>query len=174
MEREIDYTGEEGSIGIEDLPRIITVDAFEEMGREEIPKYLSGGRSSTNSDYDNAKVKYLNESGIEIPEDWDRAFKQTAFITWIYIGAYRRAVNEGVDSTKAWNYFLQKLIKHRINEDNDRVIANSQSRKMFGEYIEDQGGSNNPQLRVTPEEFLTIFKHIHDRFSEKELEIPNM
>ena len=116
----------------------------------------------------------FRSQGIEIPEDWDRAFNQTAWDILISIGAFRRMINENIDSTTAWSLVIHRLIEKRIDNMNYRTVVNLESGKRFGEYISDQGGSNNPELRVRPDEFLRIYKHIHDTFSEKKLNITTL
>lgn len=163
---ENEYTERSGSIEVKDLPRFITLDSFVEMGLEEIPPYKGKGESSTNIKYDISKSQYVEDCGITIPEEWkeDRALIHTTFVLLIGIGGFRRAVKDNVPQELAYSYILQKWIQKRIDSEGDRTIGNLESNKVLSEYVADQGGSANPQLRVRPDELLMVYNHIHDTY----------
>lgn len=166
---ENEYTERNGSIEAKDLPRYITLDSFMEMGLEEIPKYEGGGSTSTGSKYDGEKIKYVEESGITIPEEWkeDRALMHTAFVLLVGIAAFRSAVKDNVPKELMYSYILQKWLKKRIDDEGDRAIGNLESGKVLSEYMGNQGGSENPQLRVRADELLMVYKLIHDTYCNK-------
>ena len=141
---------------------------------EFLPRYEGKGVTSSKDTYDKDKLSFLNNIGIEIPEEWmseyrNRALFVTAFIVTGVILATergrRRVGSDFEDFREAVRDRNKQLEQARLDQYNYR-------RNLGGILVEEDfealGFSANPQKKVSEDELKMVVNYVLDQLRKEE------
>lgn len=154
---------------------------FENLNLPEIlPIYRGKGKTSfaaekDGENYDSQKMEYLEEVGINIPDEWKLSSekilpeKRALFVsTFIVTGhvlvmeSIRRALQDSQDFSKRFELLLDqcngRIEQHRLDEAGMRVGV--LEGKLVESFYDEFGLSANPEKRVSRDELFSIVQYI--------------
>jgi hypothetical protein len=136
---------------------------------ESLPRYEGDGATSSSDTYDSEKLEFLNNIGIEIPEEWmsdyrNRAFFVSAFIVTGVILATERGRRRVEDNPREF----REAVQDRNNQLEDARLDKFNYRRDLGGILVEEdfyalGFSANPQKRVSKDELKMVVDHVLDQ-----------
>jgi hypothetical protein len=139
---------------------------------EFLPRYEGKGSTSSNDIHDNDKLEFLNNIGIEIPEEWssdyrNRAFFVSAFIVAGVILATERGRRRVVDSPEK---FREAVLDRNNQLEDARLDKFNYRRDLGGILVEEDfyalGFSANSQKRLSKEELKMVVDYVLEQLKK--------
>jgi len=140
---------------------------------EFLPRYEGAGATSSNDTYDSEKLEFMNNIGVEIPEEWmsdyrNRAFFVSAFIVTGVILATERGRRRIEHKPEEF----REVVRDRNNQLRDaRFDKYNYRRDLEGVLVEEDfhslGFSANPQKKVSRDELKMVVDYVLDQLRKE-------